>query len=92
MFKVVKCEMVTRKVSSKGEADPLADVLGLLADGLGVGDGVVGDGGEELLLVLPVEGRLAHQHLVEQHPVRPPGQTYVFLLEFKLFWYMAPGV
>ena len=31
---------------------PLADVLGLLAEGLGVGDLVVRDGREQLLLVL----------------------------------------
>ena len=33
------------------------------------------DGWEELLLVFPVERRLAHQHLVQQHAVRPPVNT-----------------
>jgi len=51
---------------------PLADVLGLLTDGLGVADGVVGDGGEQLLLVLTVKGGLADQHLVQQDTIGPP--------------------
>ena len=51
---------------------PFADVLGLLADGLGVADGVVGDGGEELLLVLAVKRGLAHQHLIQEHAIGPP--------------------
>ena len=53
--------------------DPFADVLCLLADGLGVADGVVSDGGEQLLLVLAVKRWLAHQHLVQQHAIGPPG-------------------
>ena len=57
------------------DTHPSADVLRLLADGLGVADVVIGDGGEQLLLVLAVEGRLAHQHLVHQHAVRPPVNT-----------------
>ena len=44
---------------------PLANLLGLPRERLGVGDRVVGDGGEELLLVLAVEGRLPDEHLVE---------------------------
>ena len=52
---------------------PFADVLGLLADGLGVADGVVRDGGEELLLVLAIKRWLTHQHLIQEHPIGPPG-------------------
>ena len=57
------------------DTHPSTDVLCLLTDGLGVADIVIRDGGEQLLLVLPVEGRLAHQHLVHQHAVRPPVHT-----------------
>ena len=51
---------------------PFADVLGLLADGLGVADGVIGDGREQLLLILSVKRGLTHQHLVQQHTISPP--------------------
>ena len=57
------------------DTHPSTDVLCLLTDGLGVADIVIRDGGEQLLLVLPVEGRLAHQHLIHQHAVRPPVHT-----------------
>ena len=52
--------------------DPFADVLGLLADRLGVADGMVSDGGEQFLLVLAVKWGLAHQHLIQQHAIGPP--------------------
>ena len=51
---------------------PFADVLGLLADGLGVADGVVCDGGEKLLLVLAVKRWLTYQHLIQEHTIGPP--------------------
>lgn len=51
---------------------PFANLLRLLGQRLWVGDVVVGDGGEQLLLVLAVERRLADEHFVEQHPVSPP--------------------
>ena len=51
---------------------PFADVLGLLADGLGVADCVVCDGREELLLVLTVKRGLTHQHLIQEHAIGPP--------------------
>ena len=60
---------------------PFADVLGLLADGLGVADGVVGDGGEQLLLVLAVKRGLTHQHLVQQHAIGPPLWQWVKIRE-----------
>jgi len=50
----------------------LAQAHRLLAQRLGVGDVVLGDGREQLVLVLAVERRLAGQHLVEQHAERPP--------------------
>merc|ERR1712117_576446 len=51
---------------------PFAYLLSLSRERLGVGDGVVGDGREQLLLVLAVERRLSHQHLVQQNSERPP--------------------
>ena len=56
---------------------PFADVLGLLADGLGVADGVVCDGGEKFLLVLAVKRRLTHQHLIQEHTIGPPSIAIV---------------
>ena len=50
----------------------LADFLGLSRQRLWVGHVVVGDGREQLLLVLAVERRLPDQHLVEQDPESPP--------------------
>ena len=53
-------------------ADLDQDVLGVLGQPRGVGRVVGADGLEERLLVLPVEGRLANQHLVQQDPKGPP--------------------
>jgi len=41
-----------------------AQLLGLFAERLGVGDVVVGDGGEKFLLVLTVEWRLPDEHFI----------------------------
>lgn len=51
---------------------PFAHILRLLAQTLRIGDVVVCDGGEQFLLVLAIERRLAHQHFVQQNTVRPP--------------------
>ena len=37
---------------------------------------MVGDGSEELLLILAIERGLAHQHLVEENSVSPPVNTF----------------
>jgi len=52
--------------------EPFADFFGLSWKWLGVGDVVVGDGREELLLVLAIEGRLTDEHLVEKDTEGPP--------------------
>ena len=72
LHKKLEVQIENKIVLFSGPTHPLADVLGLLADGLGVADGVVGDGGEQLLLVLTVEGGLADQHLVQQDTIGPP--------------------
>ena len=41
---------------------------------------MVGDGREELLLVLAVERRLTHEHFVEQHAECPPVNRLVVRL------------
>lgn len=55
-------------------------VLGLLLEPARVEGTVHADGVEQLLLVLPVEGRLANQHLVEEHAEGPPVHGVVVLL------------
>lgn len=55
-------------------------VLGLLLEPARVEGTVHADGVEQLLLVLPVEGRLADQHLVEEHAEGPPVHGVVVLL------------
>ena len=56
------------------------DVAGVLGQPAGV-EGIVGaDGLEQFLLVVPVKGRLANQHLVQQHPERPPVHRGAILL------------
>ena len=62
---------------------PFADVLGLLADGLGVADGVVRDGREELLLVLAIKRWLPHQHLIEEHPIGPPDISMIIARKYR---------
>ena len=56
------------------------DVLGVLGQPGGVGGVVSADGLEQGLLVLPMEGGLANQHLVQQHAERPPVHRTVVLL------------
>ena len=51
---------------------PFAYILGLLADGLWIADGVVRDGAEQLLLILPIKRGLTHQHFVQQNTIGPP--------------------
>ena len=64
---------------------PFADVLGLLADGLGVADCVVCDGREELLLVLTVKRGLTHQHLIQEHAIGPPSIAIVLWAVSHIF-------
>ena len=52
-----------------------ADILGLLAPDPRVPDIIVGDVGEQLLLVLPSEGGVTCHHLIQQHSTRPPVNT-----------------
>lgn len=61
-------------------ADLDEDVLRVLAEPAGVGGVVGADGQEELLLVVAVERRLANEHLVQQHPERPPVHRAAVLL------------
>ena len=46
----------------------------------------MGDGGEEPLLVLPLEGWLAHHHLVQQHPIGPPVHSLPVWLVVNYLW------
>lgn len=45
---------------------PFANIFSLFAQSLGVCNRVVGDGCKQLILVIPVKGRLSDQHLIEQ--------------------------
>ena len=73
-------EAMLRKAKKKPKTHCLANLLGLPGESLGVGDVVVGDGREELLLVLAVERRLTHEHFVEQHAECPPVNRLVVRL------------
>lgn len=61
-------------------ADLDEDVLGVLGEPAGVGGVVGADGQEELLLVVAMERRLANEHLIQQHPERPPVYRAAVLL------------
>lgn len=61
-------------------ADLDEDVLGVLGEPAGVGGVVSANGQEELLLVVAVERRLADEHLIQQHPERPPVHGAAVLL------------
>ena len=52
---------------------PFANILGLFTQSLGIGDGVVGDGCKQLILVIPVKWRLSYKHLIEEDAKGPPG-------------------
>ena len=58
-----------------GSSHPFTDIFGLFTDGFRIGDGVVCDGWEKFLLILSIERRLPHQHLVEEDSVGPPVHT-----------------
>lgn len=67
----------------------LADVFALPGHELGIADTVLHDCHEQFLLVLAVEGRLANQHLVKQHPKGPPiNRLAVGLVEKDLWAYI----
>lgn len=51
---------------------PFADVFRFLAQALRIGHIVVGDGGEQLFLVLAVERRLTDKHFIQQNTIGPP--------------------
>ena len=51
---------------------PFAYILGLLADGLWVADGVIRDGAEQLLLIFAIKRGLTDQHFVQQNTIGPP--------------------
>ena len=61
--------------------EAFAGLLGLLGHGLGVGHVVVCDGGEQLLLVLPVKRRLTHLH-IQKHTLL--ALFYIFTNVFGL--------
>ena len=44
------------------------------------------NGYEKLLLIVPVEGWLAHQHLIEHDTIRPPVNTGAIWLEADHLW------
>ena len=70
-------------MAPRAATDQTEQRAGLLADPARVVWCVVTDALEEVLLVVPVEGRLPDKHLVQQHTERPPIHGRVVQLPFE---------